>query len=213
VRNHLLLQLVVLGWAFTAILGKLIQLPVLDMIVWRAGLASLGFAAVAWWLGQPLRISRAQALRLIAMGAVMGLHWVLFFHAGRISTASVSLAALPTLMIWCSVLEPLLDRSKSLQRGELVVGVVIVAAVWLIYQVEFRFAWGFTLSLLSVGLAALFAVVNRRWSAGNHFSTLLAFLFWRAAGSSLCLAPWTGAGCLFFPWSALWALMGSTWNS
>lgn len=183
-RDHLLLHLIILLWSLTAILGKLISMPVADMVIWRTGISTVGFFIIALVLKKPLRIAPSMALKLLGGGAILSLHWLLFFQSARVSTASVSLAAMPTLMIWCSLLEPLIDRSRRLRPGELIVGSIIVCAVWLIYSVEYRYAWGFTLSLVGVILAALFSVVNKRWAQGAHFATLCT---WQFAGATVGL--------------------------
>ena len=80
-RDYLQLHLVILAWGFTAILGKLITLPPLDVTVWRTGLAAVGFALVALATGRSLRVTRGEALKLLGTGWIIGWHWVLFFLA------------------------------------------------------------------------------------------------------------------------------------
>ena len=171
-RDYLQLHLVVLAWGFTAILGKLITLPPLDVTVWRTGLAAGGFALVALALRQDLRLPRREIWRLLGTGSIVGWHWVLFFLAARLGTASVCLAALPTGMLWCSLIEPLIDGTRRWRLAELLAGVVMVGAVWLIYHVELRYWQGFTVALLAAVLAAVFAVINKQVTHRYHFSVL-----------------------------------------
>ena len=98
-RDYLLMHLVVIAWGFTAILGKLLTSPPVDVTIWRTGIAVLSFAFIAWLAGGA-RISVGQGMRFALTGMVLGLHWVLFFWAARLSTASVCLAAMPTAMLW-----------------------------------------------------------------------------------------------------------------
>jgi len=44
---------------------------------------------------------------------------------------------------------------------ELLVGLVMLGAVWIIYRFEFTHWLGFTVGLVSALLAALFAVINK----------------------------------------------------
>ena len=189
----LTLHLVILVWAFTAVLGKLISLPALDMVVWRTALAAAGFFALAGILRSPLRMSWADAGKLLGIGALLGVHWVTFFLSARLATASVSLAAMPTLMIWCSLIEPLVNGSRRWSRVELIVGVVTVGAVWLIYAVETRYWLGFSVGLFSALLAALYAVTNKQVVTRFRFATLCAY---EMVGASLVtwalLPPVTG---------------------
>jgi drug/metabolite transporter (DMT)-like permease len=179
------LHLVVLAWAFTAILGKLISLPALDMVVWRTGMATGGFVVLAFLLRSPLRPGRRDSWILFGIGALLGAHWVLFFLSGRLATASVSLAAMPTMLIWCSLLEPLLNGSRRWSRVELIVGLVIVGAVWMIYAVELEHWAGFTVGILSAAVASVYAVLNKQVVANHPFATLCA---WQLAGA--CAASW-----------------------
>lgn len=171
-RDYLLLHLVILAWGFTAILGKLITLPPVDVVLWRTAMAAAGFALLTRWLKQPLKIPRPQMWKLLGVGAILGLHWVLFFAAARLATASVSLAALPTAMLWCSLIEPFVNGSRRWRPWELLVGVIIMGAVWMIYEVELRYWLGFTVGITAALLAAIFVVTNKQLVAQWHYSVM-----------------------------------------
>ncbi len=181
----LTLHLVVLAWAFTAILGKLITMPSLDMVIWRTGVATVGFVLLGALMKAPLRVPARDAWKLLGVGALLGIHWLLFFGSARLSTASVSLAAMPTVLIWSSLIEPLVDGTRRWSRTELVIGVVIVAAVWLIYAVELRYWLGFTVGLVAALMAAGFTVSNKQMSSRFHFATVCTY---QMAGA--CAAAW-----------------------
>lgn len=185
----LLLHLVILAWGFTAVLGKLITLPALDMVVWRTAMATLGFVVLARVLRSPLRLKGGQAALLFGIGALLGVHWVLFFLSGRLATASVSLAALPTMMIWCSLLEPFANGTRRWSKVELGVGLVIVCAVWLIYSVESRHWLGFTVGILSALAAAFYAVINKQIVGRFPFATLCTWQLGGACALSWALLP------------------------
>lgn len=164
-----MIHVVVLAWGFTSILGRWIELPPVELVVWRSGLAAVGFAGVALVTGHRLAGDWRRALGLMGVGCLLGWHWVLFFLSARLATVSVCLAALPTAMLWCSLIEPLVDGSRRWMRGELLVGMIMVGAVWLIYQVEFTHWWGFTVALGAAIFAALYSVLTKqmvvRWPA------------------------------------------------
>jgi len=181
----LVLHLVILAWAFTAILGKLISLPSLDMVVWRTGLATVGFVAIALAMRAPLRLAKRDAGILFGLGAILGLHWVLFFLSARLATASVSLAAMPTMLIWCTLMEPFVNGTRRWSRVEVILGMVIIAAVWMIYAVELNHWFGFTIGIVSALIASVYAIFNKQVVARYHFATLCA---WQLGGA--CVAAW-----------------------
>jgi len=172
VRDYLLLHLVILAWGFTAILGKLIALPPVELVLWRTALAAGGFALLARWRGRSLHVPAVEMRRMLGVGLLLGLHWMLFFASARLATASVSLAALPTAMLWCSLIEPWVDGTRRWRPLELVVGAVMVGAVWMIYEVELRHWLGFTVALASALAAAIFAVVNKQMVARWHHAVM-----------------------------------------
>jgi drug/metabolite transporter (DMT)-like permease len=179
-------HLVIAAWGLTAALGKAIAMPPLAMLLWRVLLAWLGF----WILArrQPVRMPAADRLRWLFLGGLLGLHWVFFFVAGRVSTASISLVALPTAMLWCSLLEPLLLRRFRWSALELGVSLVMIAAVMLIFHVEFSHVLGFGLALLCAAFAAFFALGNKHSSHQLPTSVLGQ---WQMAGAFVvCLISW-----------------------
>jgi drug/metabolite transporter (DMT)-like permease len=203
-RDLLQLHVVVFLWAFTAILGKLITIPPVEVTVWRTLLAAIGLAGVAVVAGIPLRVSRGAALRFIGTGAIMGWHWVLFFLSTRLSTASVCLAAMPTIMIWCSLLEPLMNGTRRGSRGELLTGVVMVGAVWIIYQFEFRHWLGFTVGLMSALLAALFNIINKFLTAKHPPVTICTYQMIGACLACVALLPFLVLGVPELPSTLDW---------
>src|SRR6187551_3051788 len=89
-RDMVQLHLVILAWGFTAILGKLITLPPVEVTVWRTALAAVGLGLIAAFSGLSLRVSRRVLLQLLGTGLIIGWHWMLFFLSARLATASVS---------------------------------------------------------------------------------------------------------------------------
>ena len=173
VRNYTQLHLVVLAWGLTAILGKLIRLPPVDVVFYRTAIAALCFAVMALSMGHPLCVSPRRFLAMLAVGVILGLHWILFFWSARLATASVCLAAMPTAMLWCSLIEPVIDGSRRWRPAELLVGAVMVGAVWLIYHVEFRHWLGFSVGIAAAVFAAFFATLSKQQDSGDtHWSVI-----------------------------------------
>jgi|UniRef100_UPI0037845AE5 drug/metabolite transporter (DMT)-like permease len=210
-RDYLQLHLVVLAWGLTAILGKLILLPPVDVVLWRTSLAALGFALIAWLLGHRLKISAQCGAAMFGVGVILGLHWILFFWSARLSTASVCLAAMPTAMLWCSLIEPLIDGSRRWRLSELVVGMIMVGAVWLIYEFEFRYWLGFSVAIAAAVLAAFFATLSKQQVAGDtHWSIIGVYQMTGAFIAALISRPFLENGILpVLPEasSALWVVV------
>ncbi len=160
-RDYLKLHFIVLLWGFTAILGKLLTLPAVELVWWRTGLAALGLAALLVGRRQPWRVPLAAAGRLLAVGALVAAHWITFFLAARLSSVSVCLAGLATLALWTSLLEPLLLH-RPVRGYEVGLGLLTMVGLYLVSQAELGQLLGLGVAVLSAGLSALFSVLNAK---------------------------------------------------
>lgn len=196
-RDYVQLHLVVLAWGLTAILGKLIELVPVDVVLFRTAVAALGFAVLAGTLGHRLWILRMRMLPMMGVGVILGLHWILFFWSARLATASVCLAAMPTAMLWCSLIEPWIDGSRRWRPAELLVGMVMVGAVWLIYEFEFRYWVGFSVAIVSALLAAFFSTLSKQQvTRGTHWSVIGFYQMVGACGTAVVARPFLEQGLL-----------------
>ena len=96
VKDYLMLHFVVLIWGFTAILGVLISMPTIEMVLYRTLLASVGLGLVFWWRKTKIRVPQKELLKILATGAVISLHWLLFFGAGASARIPVFLCIAAT---------------------------------------------------------------------------------------------------------------------
>ncbi|HEX8657820.1 MAG TPA: DMT family transporter [Hymenobacter sp.] len=187
-RDYLKLHFIVLLWGFTAILGKLLTVPPVELVFWRTLLASGGLGALLLARRQPWRIPAGQAVRLLGVGALVATHWITFFLAARLSSVSVCLAGLATLALWTSLLEPLLVWRRV--RGyEVGLGLITMVGLYLVSQAELDQLLGLGVAVVSAGISALFSVLNAKLVKRHP---PLQLTFYEMLGACLSIA-------LFFP--------------
>ena len=160
-KNILILHLTVLIWGFTGILGDLISISALHLVWYRVLIASLSLLVYFLLKGQSIRVDRARLLQFLLVGGVVGLHWVLFFHAIKISTVSVTLVTLSSVTLFTSILEPLINRTRF-SIADMIVGLVIIFGIYLIFKFEFQYLWGIIYGLSCAFCASIFSVMNAR---------------------------------------------------
>jgi drug/metabolite transporter (DMT)-like permease len=180
---HLLVALL----ATTAVLGHLISLPALQLVICRTFLASLGAAfCVVVFSRKSLRLSLRQAATLLGIGAIVGVHWLCFFGAIKLSNISVCLAGLATVSFFTAFTEPLLEK-RPVRMLEVALGVLVFLGILVIAGYERGYLAGLGLALLSALLASVFPVLNRRQvNQGKHDPMLM--VAWEMAGACLiCL--------------------------
>ncbi|KAA3647382.1 MAG: EamA family transporter [Bacteroidetes bacterium] len=154
-----LLQLVVLIFGFTAILGKLISLDSQALVWYRMFFAFLSLIAYALIKGKKLQMPLQGFVWSILTGVVVAAHWIFFFEAIKQSNVSVTLAALSSASIFTAFLEPLFFKRRILPY-EILLGLIVISGLYFIYQINEANEIGIILGLISAFLASLFTVIN-----------------------------------------------------
>ena len=171
--TYLKLHLIVLIYGFTAILGKLIALPALELVWYRMLLAVVTFYIYLKFSKQDLKVPGSVLIRFFLVGMIIAIHWVTFFGAIKLANVSVALGGFATTTLFTSLLEPFFHR-KRINILEVVIGLVIIAGIYLIFRFETRFALGILVSLISAFLAGLFTVMNKKLVV-SHRAVLISF--------------------------------------
>ncbi len=194
-KDYLHLHFIVLIWGFTAILGLLIKIPAVEVVFYRTLFAASGLAVVLYFNKIPFRIGKKPILKIFGTGFLIAAHWILFFASARVSTASVCLAGISTCSFWTSFLEPLINGRK-IKWFEVMLGLLVIAGLYIIFRFEFTHALGLIMALISAFIASLFTVINSNFSQKHNPYTIT---FYEMAGA------WVGT-TLFFPIYMLTAL-------
>jgi len=159
--DYLKLHFIVFLWGFTAILGKLISIPTVEMIFYRAILAALGLGVVILVRKDSFKISIPDAAKLLGIGAIVAVHWLAFFGAARVSNVAVSLIGFATNSLWAAVLEPWMNRTR-IKKFEVLLGLVVLVGLYVITSINFEYKLGLSLGILAGFTSALFSVFNSR---------------------------------------------------
>jgi len=187
-KDYLHLHFLVFLWGFTAILGLLILIPPVEVVFYRTFLSALGLAMVMFVNKISFKIGRIEILKILGTGFLIAAHWILFFASARVSTASVCLAGMATTAFWTSLLEPLVLK-RSIKWFEMILGLVVMAGLYIIFHFEVRYSLGLIMASGSALLAAIFTVINSRFILRHNHYTIT---FYEMAGAMI------GTG-LFFP--------------
>ncbi|MES2440148.1 MAG: DMT family transporter [Verrucomicrobiota bacterium] len=183
VQLHLLVAL----FATTAVLGHLISLSAIHLVVWRTFLASLGAAfCVVAVSRKSLRLPARQAVALLGIGAIVGLHWLCFFGAIKLANISICLAGMATISFFTAFTEPLLEK-RPVRPLEVALGLLVLFGIVVIAGFERGHLAGLGVALLSALLAAVFPVLNR-WQVNEARHDPMLMVAWEMAGACLiCL--------------------------
>lgn len=161
-KAQLQIHFCVFLWGFTAIFGKLINLPAFALVWWRMLLV----VTTLLLLPQVWRGLRALPRRMLAIyagiGMVVGFHWLTFYGAIKLSNASVAATCMALGPVFLAVIEPLVTRRRFDPR-ELLLGLLVVPGVALVVGgVPMEMRAGIALGAISAAAAATFSVLNKR---------------------------------------------------
>jgi drug/metabolite transporter (DMT)-like permease len=159
IKDFLMLHLIVLIWGFTAILGLMISLPAIELVFYRTLIAAVGVAGLFLLKKKNLLIPIPDMIKIIGIGFVIGMHWILFFWSARVSTASVCLAGMAATSLWTAFVEPIFNKTK-IKWYEVGLGLVVISGLLVIFSFESGYWLGLSMALMSSLLAAVFSVLN-----------------------------------------------------
>lgn len=186
--NYLHLHFIIFIWGFTAVLGALISLEAIPLVWYRMLLATLIIFAFLKFKKEKLNFSLKTLSGFALGGVIIALHWLTFFGAIKASNVSVTLAVLSTGAFFASILEPLIYGRKVILY-EVLFGLVVVAGLYVIFDVEASYTLGIVLALISAFLSALFSVINGKFVL-KHKASAISFyeLMFGVLGITIYLA-------------------------
>ncbi len=172
-RYILILHFTVLIWGFTGVLGDLISVSALHLVWYRVLIAAITLFLYLVITKRQILVATKDIIQFLGVGLLVGLHWVFFFHAIKISTVSVTLVTLSSLTLFTAILEPLFYK-KRISIGDVIVGLVIILGIYLIFKFEFEYWKGIVFGLLAAICASFFSILNGKMVKKNS-PTIITF--------------------------------------
>ncbi|MFN8776393.1 MAG: DMT family transporter [Flavobacteriales bacterium] len=187
----LLLHFIVFVWGFTGILGQEISLPADSLVGWRVWIAAAGIGGYALIARKSLAAAPRDIVAFASVGLITALHWICFFASIKASNISTALSVLSTTSFFVALVAPVIRKSRFLAY-ELVLGIVVIAGLFLIFRFEPDYTSGILLSLAASFFAALFSSFNSVFVA-RHPPHKIAF--YEMAGAAVGMTIWlVGSG-------------------
>lgn len=173
VKDYVMLHFIVLIWGFTAILGLLISIPAVEIVFYRTLMATAILGVVFAFRKRNIKLPLSELAKVVGTGGLIGMHWILFFGAARISTASVCLAGMATCSLWTAFIEPWVNKVK-VKWYEVVLGIMVLGGLYVIFSFELQYWEGLLMAVGSAFLGACFTVSNGRLTK-KHSPYLITF--------------------------------------
>jgi drug/metabolite transporter (DMT)-like permease len=155
---------------FTGLFGRLITLNEVD-IVWYRMLFTSSILLV--FTGLP-RVGWRKFMQLSGCGALLGLHWLLFYGSIKASNVSIGVICFSLIGFFTALFEPLLMK-KRFSWAELLFSLITVCGVMCIFSLDARYRYGICIGIVSSAVCALYAICNKKCSVGVRSRTVLMY--------------------------------------
>lgn len=141
-RHLLELNIAMLLISTSGALGRAIDMPVPVTIGFRALLAALLLFIFCKWKKVSFQINSGDKLSVIFGGILMGVHWITYFYALRLSNVAIGMLSLFTYPVITSFLEPLILKTKF-QKMHLLLGALVLLGIYFLVP-DFDFENSYT---------------------------------------------------------------------
>ncbi|WP_027138398.1 DMT family transporter [Gaetbulibacter saemankumensis] len=187
--NLILITLATFLISTSGALGKHISLSPPVTIWWRSILGSLFIYLFCRYKGYKLKIYRKSDYKpIIISGALLGLHWITYFYALKLSNVAIGMLSLFTYPIWTAFLEPIFIKIKF-DPVYILLGIMVITGLYILApEISFKntYALGILLGIFSALCYALRNIISKKLTDSYNASTIM---FYQASLISLILLP------------------------
>lgn len=208
-----MLQLTVLVWGFTAVVGKLITIPAASLVWYRQLLVVLILSGVFLAKRRRIAIAPRQAAQLAGIGLLISAHWVTFYACVHLATASLAALCIATVPLLTSVIEPMVFR-RPMRPREAIFGIIVVGAVAQLVratpQIFGASGWmSFAVGMVAALLGGIFGTLNGAFIRKSDMDPLV-MTWWELGFGAL----WLTLGLILTPaqWLVPWEISAANWG-
>lgn len=168
------ISILIAGW--TGVFGRLISLSE-GMLVWyRVFLASLLIWPVMLLSGKMQRLKARKIFQICCTGAILALHWVLFYGSIKASNVSIGVVCFASVGFFTAICEPLILRSRF-SWSELACSMLTLLGIFLIFSLDVRYRTGILIGVLSAFVCAIYTILNKKVTADVPTTSVLPYQF------------------------------------
>ena len=160
--KNMSLHLMVIILGLTGVLGKLITLNATHLVWYRMLIAFIALFIFLAYKKQLFTVSRKDFFGILAVGALVTIHWLCFFQSIKVSTVSIAVVCLATSSLFSALIEPFLFKRRLLLY-EVVMGVIVIAALAYVLGTEMKYIDGYMYGILAAFLGTLFTLFNAKY--------------------------------------------------
>jgi drug/metabolite transporter (DMT)-like permease len=128
-KNLFQLNFAVLIISTSGTLGRYIELPVPMIIFLRAAIGGVFLYLFCKWRKMSFTIQTKDRKTIFFSGVLMGLHWITYFIALKLSSVAIGMLSVFTYPIITTFLEPIMLGSKF-KKSNLLLGLMVLVGIY-----------------------------------------------------------------------------------
>ena len=159
---------------FTGVFGRLITMNE-ALLVWYRVMFASGFFLIYFAVTKTRFVLPIKdILRIGWVGALLALHWILFYASIKYSNVSIGVVTFASLCFWTAIIDPIMSR-RAFSIKEILFSLLTIVGIALIFHFDTRYQVGIILGILSAIACSVLSIETRRVSF--HYP-LMTFLFY-----------------------------------
>ena len=120
------------------------------------------------------RVGWKKFLQIAGCGALLGLHWMLFYCSIKASNVSIGVVCFALVGFFTAIFEPMIFR-RRVSWAELLLSLITVAGLLCVFSFHARYRYSITNDVVSSAACALYAICNKKVSVGVRSRTMLMY--------------------------------------
>jgi len=194
-KAFLQLHIAILLAGFTGVLGRLIHLNEALLVWYRMLFATIILFIISLFTVRIKRLAICEMLPLLGVGAIISIHWVLFYGSVKYANISVALVCFSAVGFFSTLLEPLINQTR-IDFTEFIIGLLAMLGIYLIFHFDKDYRLGIIFGIVSSFFAALFTILNKKLVGRFDSNTIT---FYEIGGGWLSLNVLVPIYLVFFP--------------
>lgn len=173
-QSFLKLHLSIFISCFTGILGRVITTNEF-LLVWNRFLITSAFFFFILVLTKKFCVVHIKEFwKISGLGALLAIHWILFYGSIKFSNVCVGLVAYSTVGLFAAILEPIILKRKFSIR-EILFSMITISGIALIFSFDFEHRLGLILGIISAAVDAVFTILNKIVMKKHTSNTMLFY--------------------------------------
>jgi drug/metabolite transporter (DMT)-like permease len=120
------------------------------------------------------KISLKKLAQLAMCGALLGLHWMMFYGSIKASNVSIGVICYSLVGVFTAIFEPAILKRKF-SWTEIAFSLITVLGLLCVFSFDSRYRYGILIGVGSAAISSIYSIFNKKYSKGIKSRTVLFY--------------------------------------